>query len=111
MSDALHVPGQPRRSDNPLTALTDALSTQTQVLTEGFNKILTVISASQRHVYALEPVDNEQGLGFMSYCYACSEANARFVHPCMLMRPQALTVPPPTFLVAPPGDEPPAPSP
>jgi hypothetical protein len=103
MSDSLRVPGRPEPG-NPLVMLTAALDRNSEVLVEGFNKVLTLVSAQQRHVYALEPVSNEQGEGFMSYCLACSEEQGAFIHPCRLIRPQALVVPPAMFLVAPASD-------
>jgi len=94
----LDIPGRPRDSNNPLVMITEAMNKQTEVITQGLSLIVRRMG-DERHVYALEPIENEHGKGFLSYCLSCSNTQQRFVHPCAIMGPELLPIPPSTMLV------------
>jgi hypothetical protein len=99
----LHIPGRPQRDGgNPLVLLSTALEGQSQVIRDGLNAILQLMSKGQEHIYGLQPVEHENASGWMTYCLACSNAQQRYVHPCAVVDAGSLQVPPPMFVTAPP---------
>ena len=98
MADGLHVPGR-EQIGNPLTVLTAALEQQSSILTQGFNSLIKIGMASQRHVYALQYVEDVHGAGFITYCHACSEAAERQVFPCIVNSEEDMPRPPAAFSV------------
>lgn len=101
---SLHVPGRPNQQSagNPLTVLTAALQAQTNMIGQGLELIVAALRESKstgEHVYALKPIESDQGKGFMSFCIACSDAAQQYIHPCREF--PAMPTPPSTFLTEP----------
>lgn len=99
MSDRPEIvlPGGRGPSGNPLVMLQAETAKQTEVIRLGMEAIAKAVGAGVRHVYALEPVEDEHTRGFMSYCLGCSEAQRQYVYPCRVHTLEELPAPPSQF--------------
>lgn len=90
--------GKDPSTSNPLLVLATAIEHQTNAIIQIANNT----TPEGRHIYAYEEVEPNLWVG---YCLACSEAQKRFVHPCLDPQNAPPHAPPGTFQYG--GDTPP----
>ena len=90
----LDIPGRPPA--NPLLVLASSM----EGVIEELRGLRSDLKPPFPHVYALEETPAPNSGQFLVYCWACSEAEQRYVHPC-LHQAEGVTPPPTGFRVDP----------
>jgi len=100
MSEELHVPGRPRRSENPLLVLAESMTGVIDQLKDMTTELRTANTARNiEHMYGLYPAnpDDPGNTRWVVYCIGCSHAVKQLIWPCQVRVPGTYPLPPSGF--------------